>query len=71
MLLIHGTLYCITQGQIPLKIKKNARYLYSTVKTTAVYETHRILTIHTLFYCILHHMNTAAEVTIMQCALLS
>jgi len=58
-------------GTSSLKIKKNAGCLYAAVKTTAVYEAHRILTIHTLFYCILHHINTAAEVTIMQCALLS
>lgn len=59
------------QGHVPLKIKKNAGCFYAAVKTTAVYEAHTILTIHTLFYCNLHHMNTDAAVTIMQFALLS
>jgi len=37
----------------------------------SIYGAHRILSIHTLFYCILHHVGTAAEVSVMQCALLS
>jgi hypothetical protein len=64
--LLHRTLLQVMQGQHPLRMRKKTTNLRATATPTTVLQAHRTLTTHTLFYCILHPMNIAAEITKIQ-----